>query len=351
MAPSTDDTPLINVDDSALVTDSNQADLAAIPPETLPQAVGFYASRRLVLELVIIVFALGLGSGLLLSQFVPGQVDVKPPETVSAPPTIEAEQTALPVLEITLPGEYELPVSYGNLGPQLLAAGAIDFDRFVQVYEEAGQPLTEEQLNILKDGSDIPVVINRENAYFLLNFFWAVGLSNNNPLLKEGPMVERSDGNIETYASTGGWTLAAKPIADLYASAPLIPLTIGQQARLEEVAAAVYRPCCNNPTSFPDCNHGMAMLGVLQLLAAQNATPDEMFAAAKYLNAFWFPQQTAELALAFKVGKNQDFAEIDARELVGAGVSSSTGYRGVHQWLADNKLLPQTGGGGNSCGV
>lgn len=164
-------------------------------------------------------------------------------------------------------------------------------------------------------------------------------------------MVERSDGNIETYASTGGWTLAAKPIADLYASAPLIPLTIGQQARLEEVAAAVYRPCCNNPTSFPDCNHGMAMLGVLQLLAAQNATPDEMFAAAKYLNAFWFPQQTAELALAFKVGKNQDFAEIDARELVGAGVSSSTGYRGVHQWLADNKLLPQTGGGGNSCGV
>jgi hypothetical protein len=47
----------------------------------------------------------------------------------------------------------------------------------------------------------------------------------------------------------------------------LIPLTAEQQALVEEVAAEIYRPCCNNSTLFPDCNHGMAMLGFLELLA------------------------------------------------------------------------------------
>ena len=341
----------VDIDNPSVILNSKQDDDTSMSQEASSQPTIFYTNRRLALELVIIAFALGLGSGLLLSKLYIGSVDQSQASAVSVTPSAEAEDAASPMVEITMPNQYELPVSYGDLGPQLLAAGAVDFDRFVQVYEKAGQPLTEEQLNILKDGSDTPIVINQENAYFLLNFFCAVGLTNDNPLLKEGPMVERSEGNIERYASTGGWTLATKPIDELYASTPIIPLTVEQQDRLEGVANTVYRPCCNNPTSFPDCNHGMAMLGVLQLMAAQNVTLDEMFTTAKYLNAFWFPKQTTELALAFKVSKEQDFAEIDARELVSAGVSSSAGYRSVHQWMADNKLLPQTSSGGNSCGV
>ena len=30
-----------------------------------------------------------------------------------------------------------------------------------------------------------------------------------------------------------------------------------------KIAKGIYRPCCNNSTYFPDCNHGMAMLGLL----------------------------------------------------------------------------------------
>jgi hypothetical protein len=63
-----------------------------------------------------------------------------------------------------------------------------------------------------------------------------------------------------------------------------------------EVASKVYRPCCGNPTSFPDCNHGMALLGLLELMASQGATVDQMFTAAKQVNAFWLPDQTRELA-------------------------------------------------------
>ena len=49
----------------------------------------------------------------------------------------------------------------------------------------------------------------------------------------------------------------------------------------ERAAPFVYRPCCDNATHFPDCNHGMAMLGLLELMAAQGASEEEMFAAAR----------------------------------------------------------------------
>ena len=39
------------------------------------------------------------------------------------------------------------------------------------------------------------------------------------------------------------------------------------------------------------------MLGILEMMASQNATADEMFAAAKYINAYWFPDQALEAAI------------------------------------------------------
>jgi hypothetical protein len=195
------------------------------------------------------------------------------------------------------------------------------------------------------------VVIDGDNSYFLLNIFWAVGLANQNPLLDEGPMKKYGDGRIGNFASTGGWTLGTKPATELYSSAPLIPLTAEQQARVEEVADAVYRPCCGNPTSFPDCNHGMAMLGLLEFMAAQGASVDEMFEAAKYANAFWFPQQTLEVALYFQTSEGASFAGLDARRAFGTEFFSGAGYGQLHQWLAQNNLLEQMPGQGGSCGV
>src|SRR3990172_11844652 len=146
-------------------------------------------------------------------------------------------------------------------------------------------------------------------------------------------MVQNSGGQIESFASTGGWTLATKPVTELYASMDLIPLTSEQQARVEEVAAAVYRPCCDNYTLFPDCNHGMAMLGLLELMASQGASVDEMFNAAKYVNAYWFPQQTLEIAIYLKANQKIEFADADAHVVVGKDYSSSSGTSIVHQAL------------------
>ncbi|HSG16882.1 MAG TPA: hypothetical protein VLE70_11255 [Anaerolineae bacterium] len=244
-----------------------------------------------------------------------------------------------------------LPAVLGDVGPKLLESGAIDYARFVQTYDRAGRPLTEEQLAILTEGSDEPLVIDRENAYFLLNLLWAFGLTKRNVLLTEGPMMQYSEGDVGRFASTGGWTLGQRPATELYSSAAMVTLTTEQQERLEAVAYGVYRPCCDNHTAFADCNHGMAMLGLLELMAAQGATEDEMFAAAKHVNAFWFPQQAMESAVFFKAVMNLEYADVDGRMAAGPEVFSGSGFRAVHQWLADNGKLEQAPNTGSGCGV
>ena len=245
---------------------------------------------------------------------------------------------------------YQLPVSYGDLGPRLLKSGAINYDAFTAVYKQAGDPLTAAEVDVLQRGADDPITITAENAHFLLNFFWAVGLVNNNKILTEGPMVQNSGGQIERFASTGGWTLGSKPVKDLYASVELIPLTEEQQKRVEEVASAVYRPCCGNSTLFPDCNHGMAMLGLLELMAARDASIDQMFTAAKYVNAYWFPQQAMEMAAYLRASQGIDFVRADPRMVTGSEYSSGAGAQQVHAALQGRGLLPKTPDGGGSCG-
>lgn len=290
-----------------------------------------------VMIVVVAAFLSGLGSGYLKW----GQ-----DETAQA-----KQQKELTTLyeQVSPKNGYTLPVSYGKLGPQLINAGVIDFDAFINVMRDSQDAISNRQIDILKKGSDDQIVITAENAHFLLNFFWAVGLANNNLILAAGPMVQYSDGQIERFASTGGWTLATNPITDLYASMDLIPLTPEQQARVEEVASAVYRPCCNNHTLFPDCNHGMAMLGLLELMASQNASVDEMFAVAKYVNAFWFPQQNMETALYLKSNEGIDFADADAKLVVSDKFSSASGANMIHQSLLSSGLLTQTPSQGGSC--
>lgn len=286
---------------------------------------------------VLAVFLLGLGSGYLKW----GQ-----DETVE----LRQQKELTTLYEQVNPKDgYALPISYGDLGPRLLEGGVISYDAFAAIYENSGNPLSAEQTEILKSGSDEEIVITAQNAHFLLNFFWAVGLANKNSILTDGPIVQNSGGQIARFASTGGWTLATKPVTELYASMDLIPLTAEQQKLVEEVAAAIYRPCCNNHTLFPDCNHGMAMLGVLELMASQGATADAMFEAAKYINAYWFPQQTLETAIYLQLNQKIDFASADVRLVVGNKLSSASGAGMVHEDLQAKGLLKQAPGQGGSC--
>ena len=122
-----------------------------------------------------------------------------------------------------------------------------------------------------------------------LNLLWAFGLANKNPVLEEGPMMDVSHDGPEHMASVGGWTLARGSAMDHYSQYELVTLTLAEQVLLEKVAKKVYRPCCSNSTYFPDCNHGMAMLGMLELMASRGASEKMMLQEADKKNAEWFP--------------------------------------------------------------
>jgi hypothetical protein len=246
---------------------------------------------------------------------------------------------------------YTTNVVFGDIGPKLLKVGAIDLDKFIQTYERADRPLSKKQIEILTQGSDEKISINKDNAYFLINLFWALGLANKNPILDEGPMTKYGGGQIGSFASTGGWTIGKREVMDIYSRSRLIALTPEQQAIVDEAASNTYRPCCGNPTSFPDCNHGMAMLGLFELMASQGATLDELFEAAKYFNAFWFPQQYLDIATYFKAKEGKNFDEIDPRLIVSNEFSSGGGWSKTRKWLANNNLIKKAPSGGGGCGV
>jgi hypothetical protein len=238
-------------------------------------------------------------------------------------------------------GGYVIKIPYGDLGPALLKAGVIDLEKFSKVYEFSGKPLTEDQLKILTEGSNEEIVINQRNAYFLLNFFWALGLANKNPILEVGPMKDPRYGGAHRFASTGGWTLGKSGPMNYYNRHELITLSKEEQALVERVSKNIYRPCCGNSTYFPDCNHGMAMLGLLQLLASNGADKEEIYETALRVNSYWFPNKYLTIARYFQKIR----LEVGPKGVLSSFYSSAAGYRRIL-----SKVKP-VGSGGTSCGV
>lgn len=243
-----------------------------------------------------------------------------------------------------------LPVVYDDIGPKVIASGAIDLEKFKAIYKN--NPLSEQQLKVLTQGSNEKIVMSPDNAHFLLNLFWAFGLANKNPILEEGPMMEYGGREgAGGFASTGGWTVGSKDAMKVYSNVRIVSLIPEQQKIVEEVTNGVYRPCCDNPTSFPDCNHGMAALGLAELMASQGASSDEIFEALKVANSYWFASQYITLARYFEAKEGKSWDKVSGRVVLGKAYSSYSGWARVQTWLSENNLLPPPSSGGGSCGV
>ena len=63
---------------------------------------------------------------------------------------------------------------------------------------------TDEYKNLLFGQNDGKLKITNENAGYLLNLFWALGLANKNPILDTGEMANPAYGGAQNFASTGG---------------------------------------------------------------------------------------------------------------------------------------------------
>lgn len=238
----------------------------------------------------------------------------------------------------------ELPIEWGDLGKQMVETGVIDEEKFRELF---GGKLTQTQEKMLTGTFNEKVIMDKQNSRFILDLLWALGLGNKNPILENGEMTNEKYGGAENFASTGGWTLAKGDVMDHYSKHRFVTLTDAQQKLVENVSKGIYRPCCGNSTYFPDCNHGMAMLGLLELMAAQGANEKEMYRTALAVNSIWFPQTYLDLATYF-AEQGQDWQNVDPKLVLGSDFSSAQGYQATRPKI---KSLPKVDEGGGGCGA
>ena len=236
-----------------------------------------------------------------------------------------------------------LPAVWGDLGAKLVSAGAIDSEKLKAIYEQRGT-FTDEYRNLLLGQNNGKIKITKENSGYILNLFWALGLANKNTILETGEMMNPAYGGAGNFASTGGWTLAKGNPMDHYSSHKFFDLTPEQQALVDKISQGIYRPCCGNSTHFPDCNHGMAMLGLLELMASQGVSEQDMWKTALAVNSYWFPDTYLTIATYMK-GKGIDWKDVNPQEMLGADYSSAQGYKNISSQV----VLPKQQQGG--CGV
>ncbi len=236
----------------------------------------------------------------------------------------------------------ELPVSWGDLGPKLVANGTIDLPKFRQ----AAKP-TNDQEQILAKGTDQKIKIDRGNVQFIVDLLWALGLAQKSLVYDQGPMGQEQKAQAGNFASTGGWTLAVGGAMQHYNSHNLIPLTATQQKQVAEISKNVYRPCCGNSTYFPDCNHGMAALAMIELMVAQNVDEKTIYRKILEFNSYWFPDTYLTTATYF-ARQGTPWRDVDAKEIMGAAFSSGQGAKSIAQKVGP---LPWRTKNSSSCGA
>lgn len=230
---------------------------------------------------------------------------------------------------------------------KLVENGVIDPAKFETIYKErGGLPL--ELKDVLAKPSEKPILLTKENANYYINLLWPLGLANYMSANKESPVNSDS---LFNFASTGGWNLGKEENGGAYFNKfKIVELTPQQEALATKIAQNTYRPCCNNSTFFQDCNHGSALLGLLQLGASQGLSEDGLYREALAFNSFWFPNNYIQTALYFKVVENTDWDKVDPMVVMGKGYSSASGANFVMKKVSELGLVPKKQGGAG-CGV
>lgn len=245
---------------------------------------------------------------------------------------------------------YQTKLVLGDVVPRMVADGIIDLEKVKALYKDRGGIPSELQ-QVLTQASDTPLMITRENANWLVNILWPLGLSNRMAINQRSPIAGK---DLPNLASTGGWQLGRKKSgASYFNRCRLIALSREQERRVWRIARSTYRPCCDNSTFFQDCNHGSAALAVIELGVAQELSDDEIYRTLLAFNAYWFGPTYAETALYFNVVSGRDWSEVDPGRILSHRYSTASGWqRNVHVLAAKVPgLLPKAEDEGESCGI
>ncbi len=239
---------------------------------------------------------------------------------------------------------YVFKIKWGDLGKKMVEDGVLDEAKFTKAI--TGKEELPPEFKKYLTGDQNQIELNQQNAQFWVDMLWGLGLANKTQILETGPMVE--GGTTANFASTGGWTIGAKDPMQIYSKFDYIPLSDKQTQRVREIASGIYRPCCDNPTLFPDCNHGMAALGLIELMVSQNFSDDEIYKTVLAFNTYWFPQTYLNTAYYFQQN-GKDYAKVPAKEILSKTFSSASGSQVITQKVG-NLQWPALQGGG-SCGA
>jgi hypothetical protein len=291
--------------------------------------------------LILLAFALLAFSGLVLGMNV-DKITAGWQAQKAAEKSAQAQEKVEGLTAEVLPEEgFTLPISWKDLGPRLVKLGVIDEAKFIALLK-----LTDEQKEILTQGKDTPIKIDKANSQFVVDMLWAMGLAQKSIVYTEGPMGTEYKDKQGNFASTGGWTLAQGEAISYLNKYDLVELSAEEQERVGEIAKNVYRPCCGNPTWFPDCNHGMAALAAIELMVDAGLTDDEIYKNVLKLNSFWFPSTYLTTAMYFSQ-QGVSWGDVSAKEVLGQKYSSGAGAAEIAKKVGP---LPGSGAGG-SCGA
>ena len=232
---------------------------------------------------------------------------------------------------------------------RLVEYGVIDRGKFFALARQRGAP-PPVLSTVLSAASDRPIRLTGETAVDFVNLLWPIGLSNHMMGNFSSPLNGES---LYGFASTGGWTLGAvENGGDYFNVFPIVPLNAAEESLVLRIAKATYRPCCDNSTFFQDCNHGSALLGLLQLGASQGLDEAELYREALAFNSFWFPDNYIKTALYLNIFEGLQWRDADPVEIMGFNFSALSSWRNnVETPLSTISGVIPPPEGGVSCGA
>ena len=244
---------------------------------------------------------------------------------------------------------YQTRIAFRDSVRRLVSAGAIDLEKYKALYRTKGG-LPDWVSQALAGRSEQTLLISAKTAPYLLTLLWPMGLATKTGFNAQSPLMGP---RLHRFASTGGWVLGkAKNGAAYFNGVRTMTLSQAQEDTVLAVAKRVFRPCCDNSTLFQDCNHGSALLGLLELAASQDATPEELYEIALAASAHWFPEQFRLTALYLNEIDGRSWSGVAPEMILGRALASASGWkRNVYHPVATAGLLPRFGVGGAGCSL
>lgn len=239
----------------------------------------------------------------------------------SRPPRKRAKPAPNFFEQVTPEAGIDTGVTFGDAIPRLIAAGALDPQKLKLSTRSSPAWVA----RLLAAPSTERIVFTRDTAPYLVNLLWPLGLANRARFNNESPINTK---NLSGFASTGGWTLGRETDGSVYFNkVAAVPLTEKQEILALGIAQHSFRPCCDNSTYFQDCNHGSALLGLIELAVSQGMTSAAAYRIALAANAYWFPEQYAKTALYFWSFEHRPWNYIPPDGILGANFSSLSGWK------------------------